>query len=205
MKVNSLYIRMVGLMVFIVLFSWLLIIVLNLRVNAVSPEAEPARAIQAEQAPATVEVKAIYTVPLDQELQFFIIRLCEKHHIDPAVVISMIGAESDFDANAIGDGGNSFGLMQIQARWHEERMDKLGITDLLKPKQNIAVGVDYLAELLDYYNGNLEKALMAYNAGQLGAYENYFSKGIHSNDYSKEVLENIENLTEGMITVALYQ
>lgn len=201
MKVNRMHIRMIGFMLFIVLFSWLLIIVLNLRANAVSPAEEPkARTVQA---PATVEVKAYYNVPLDQELQFYIIQLCERHHIDAAVVISIIDAESDFDANAIGDGGNSFGLMQIQARWHEERMDKLGVTDLLNPKQNIAVGVDYLAELLDYYNGNLEKALMAYNAGQLGAYNHFFSKGIYSNDYSTEVLEEIEILTEGMVTVVL--
>ena len=200
MKVNRMHFRMIGFMLFIVLFSWLLIIVLNLRANAASPAEEPAvMTVQARQ----VEVKALYPVPLDQELQFFIIQLCEKHHIDPAVVISIIDAESDFDANAIGDGGNSFGLMQIQARWHEERMDKLGATDLLNPKQNIAVGVDYLAELLDYYNGNLEKALMAYNAGQLGAYNHFFSKGIYSNDYSTEVLEEIEILTEGMVTVVL--
>ena len=82
-------------------------------------------------------------------------------------------------------------------------MDKLGVTDLLNARQNIAVGVDYLAELLDHYDGNMEKALMAYNAGQLGAYNHYFSQGVYSNDYSAEVLENIEILTEGMITLVL--
>lgn len=197
MKVNRLHIRMVGLMLFIVLFSWLLIIVLDLRVNAVSPAEEPVvKEVQSRQ----IEVKATYNVPLEDDLQFFIIHLCEKHHIEPAVVMAIIDAESDFDANAIGDSGNSLGLMQIQPRWHQERMDKLGVTDLLQPKQNIAVGVDYLAELLDYYDGNLEKALIAYNAGQLGAFNHYFSQGIYSNEYSEEILGNIEILTEGMIT-----
>ena len=186
------------LIVFVVLFSWLLIIVLDLRVNAESPvEAVKARIIQAEQ----VEMKATYNVPLDDELQLFIINLCEEHHIDPAVVISIIDAESDFDADAIGDNGASFGLMQIQARWHRERMDKLGVTNLLDPYQNVKVGVDYLAELLDSYDGNVAKALIAYNAGQLGAYKYYFSSGVYSNDYSEEVLAEIEPLTEGMINM----
>lgn len=201
MKFRSLAIRKFEAMILITLVSWVLVLC-SVRCSAESP-VEPVVETQSEWVSERPEVKAVYNVPLDQELQFFIIQLCEKHHIDPAVVISIIDAESDFDADAVGDSGNSFGLMQIQARWHEERMDKLGATDLLNPKQNIAVGVDYLAELIDHYDGNLEMALMAYNAGQLGAYNNYFSQGIYSNDYSKEVLGEIENLTEGMITIVL--
>lgn len=144
-----------------------------------------------------------YDVPLDHGLQCFIISLCEEHHIDPAVVISVIETESNYDIDAVGDSGKALGLMQIQPRWHRQRMDKLGVTDLLNPYENVVVGVDYLSELLtDYYNGNLEKALIAYNAGVVGANDLYFSQGIYSNKYSREVLGEIENLTEGMIQVA---
>lgn len=190
-------------MIFIVLFSWLLIFTM-LRVNAKSPVAEsPVEPVKAKV--VQVEMMATYNVPLDADLQFFIIQICEEHHIDPAVVISIIDAESDFDADAIGDKGASFGLMQIQARWHQERMDKLGVTNLLDPYQNVKVGVDYLVELLDSYDGDMTKALMAYNAGQLGAYKYYFSRGVYSNDYSEKVLAEIENLTEGMTTHVIYQ
>lgn len=201
MKTLKMAIRAVGLFMFIVLFSWLLIIVLDLRVNAESPK-EPAEKLVR---PRQVEMKATYDVPLDDELQFFIINVCEEHHIDPAVVMAVIDTESDFDADAVGDNGASFGLMQIQERWHRERMDKLGVTNLLDPYQNVVVGVDYLVELLDYYDGNMAKALIAYNAGQLGAYKYYFSSGVYSNDYSAEVLAEIENLTEGMTTHVIYQ
>ena len=188
-------VRAFGLMALIVLVGWLMIITLKLRVEAESPvEPVQTRTVMAEQ----VEMKATFNVPLDEDLQLFIIQECEEHHIDPAVVISIIDAESDFDADAIGDSGNSLGLMQIQPRWHQERMDKLGVTNLLDPYQNVSVGIDYLAELLDCYDGNMAKALMAYNAGQLGAYKYYFSSGVYSNDYSEEVLAEIENLTEGM-------
>ena len=202
MKTKSVQAFTIQSMIFIVLFSWLLIIALNLRANAQSPvETVQTAPTKTEK----VEIIATYNVPLDTELQLFIINKCEEHHIDPAVVMSIIDVESDFDADAVGDNGSSTGLMQIQARWHQERMGKFGITDLLDPYQNVTVGIDYLAELVDSYDGNMEKALMAYNAGQLGAYNNYFSRGIYSNEYSKEVLEDIEILTEGLVTVVLHK
>ena len=141
---------------------------------------------------------ASYPVPLDDDFQLFVIRLCEEHHIDPAIVFAMIDRESDFNADCIGDNGASFGLLQIQTQHHKDRMDKLGVTDLFDPYQNVTVGVDYLAELIDYYDGNVEMALMAYNAGQTGAYNYWFSAGVYSNDYSREVMETSEILTEGV-------
>ena len=142
------------------------------------------------------EALMFYPVPLDQEIQTFIIRTCEDHHIDPAIVVAMIDQESDFRADCIGDGGKSAGLMQVQERYHRERMDKLGVTDLANPLQNVAVGIDYLVELVGKYDGNIEKALMAFNAGPTGAYEHWFSRGIYSNSYSEEVLETSKNLKE---------
>ena len=144
--------------------------------------------------PETIE---LYSVPLDHDLQAFIIRTCEEKNINPAIVIAMIGRESNFIADSIGDGGASVGLMQIQERYHRERMDKLGATDLLDPFQNVAVGIDYLVELHDKYDGHMEKALMAYNAGPSGAYKHWFSQGIYSNNYSKAVLTTSEDLKEG--------
>lgn len=112
-----------------------------------------------------------YNVPLSEDLQKHIFELCEESEIDPAIVISMIKAESNFDSSAIGDNGNSRGLMQIQSRWHEDRMDRLGCTDLLDPYQNITVGVDLLSELVAKGRG-VEWALMAYNGGPKHANDN---------------------------------
>lgn len=145
-----------------------------------------------------------YPVDLDDDLQVFITQLCEDHHIQPSIVFAMIGRESDFDAECIGDNGASFGLMQIQAQCHLVRMKRLDCQNLLDPYQNVTVGVDYLAELIDYYDGNVEMALMAYNAGQTGAYNYWFSAGVYSNDYSRDVLEQAEILAEGVQT-AMYR
>lgn len=169
-------------------------------VTASSEDVEP-DTIEEVEVP-TEQIVTLYNIPLDADLQLFIIQLCEEHHIDSAVVMSVIQTESMFQASVMGDSGKSFGLMQIQQRFHKARMDKLGCTDLLDPYQNVMVGIDYLAELLESYRGNMEMALVAYNAGIVGAKEHWFSKGIYSSEYSRKVLGNIENLTEGMMQVA---
>lgn len=106
----------------------------------------------------------LYNVPLDEELQLHIISEADKVGIDPAIVMAMAFRESTYRADAIGDGGNSLGLLQVQPRWHSARMNKLGCHNLLDPYQNVVVGIDYLCELLNRY-GSMDKALTAYNRG----------------------------------------
>lgn len=113
----------------------------------------------------TKEERVLYAVPLDAELQKHIIQTCEEYHIDPAIVLAMIWRESGFRADAVGDNGNAFGLMQIWPYWHSGRMERLGCADLLDPYQNVVVGIDYLAECIDRYDGDVAKALVAYNQG----------------------------------------
>ena len=143
----------------------------------------------------------LYDVPLDTELQLHIILTAEAYAIDPAVAIAVIWKESTYKAGAVGDSGNSLGLMQIQPRWHEARMERLGCPDLLDPFQNVTVGVDILAGLIDKYDGNISMALMAYNAGDGGAYRYWFSQGIYSNDYSKAVLGKVAELVTYETTI----
>ena len=147
-------------------------------------------ACQASTVPeVTEDVTAIsfYPVILDHDTQAFIIRSCERLNMDSAVIIAIIDQESDFNPECVGDNGDSVGLMQVQQQWHHERMDRLDVTDLMNPLQNVAVGMDYLAELLDEGNG-LEWALAAYNAGATGA-----NNGIGF-DYAASVIEISENL-----------
>lgn len=150
-----------------------------------------------------LQLKEYFDVPLSYDLQDFIAELCEVYHVDPAIVTAMIYKESTYRADAMGDSGKSYGLMQIQKRWHEARMDKLGVDDLLDPYQNVAVGIDFLAELIKKYDGNVEKALVAYNMGASGAYKNCFSKGIYSSKYSRAVLAKAESLKKDVIVYVL--
>ena len=149
------------------------------------------------------ETVMIYDCPLDADLQLHIIHECEKHHIDPAVIIAQIDRESDFRDWVVGDSGKSKGLMQIQERYHRERMSRLGCTDLLDPYQNVTVGIDYLAELLEMYDGNMHMALVGYNAGPGGANRYWFSQGVYTSKYSRGIMEQAEVLKEGMIAHVL--
>lgn len=108
-----------------------------------------------------------YNVPLDEDLQAYIIDICKDSMVDPEMVMAMIRKESNFNANAIGDSGRSLGLMQIQPKWHQWRMDELfgaGNSDWFDPYKNVAVGVHILNDL--YATGLSEEwVLMAYNGG----------------------------------------
>lgn len=139
----------------------------------------------AESIPEPVEEPKLYDVPLDKELQLHIIETCEAYDVDPVIVMAMIWRESRFHADSVGDGGNSLGLMQVQPRWHSGRMKRLGCEDLLDPYQNVVVGIDYLAESIERYDGDVAKALVAYNAG-------HYNGTITG--YARDVLEKAEEL-----------
>ena len=142
---------------------------------------------------AQAEETTLYAVPLDEEYQKYLISLGEQKDIDPRLILAVMFVESSYDAETVGDGGESYGLMQVQPKWHGERMERLGVTDLLNPEQNAAVGVDYLAELIEKY-GDEEKALVAYNAGPTGAREHWFSRGLYTSPYSRKVMAEKEKI-----------
>ena len=104
----------------------------------------------------------IYNVPLDAETQQLLREACEESGIDMSLALAVIWEETDY-RNIIGDDGASFGYMQVQKKWHEDRMARLGVTDLMDPASNFRTGCDYLAELLEIYP--LANALAFYNSG----------------------------------------
>lgn len=139
-----------------------------------------------------VEIKEIKTdmeyfdVPLSHDIQNHIFDVCDEYGISPALVVAMIAQESDFGAHKVGDGGDSAGLLQVQQKWHQERMDRLGCTDLLDPYENITVAVDYISELKEI-NPDLYWVLMAYNSGMGNATKNMEARKY--SDYAVEVTE----------------
>lgn len=135
-------------------------------------------------------------IPLDNETQILLRSACEEAGIEYELALAVIWKETTF-RNIMGDNGESYGYMQIQQKWHEARMDRLGVTDLNDPYSNFRVGCDYLSELIDTYDGNVEMALMAYNAGIGGANKYWFSNGIYTNSYSQAVLVKYAELKGG--------
>lgn len=95
-----------------------------------------------------------------EELEEYIEAVCEPRHICPELIEATIERESRWDPKAVN--GDCMGLMQISERWHRERMERLGVTDLFDPYDNILVGVDYMAELFEKYE-DAGMVLMVYN------------------------------------------
>ena len=85
----------------------------------------------------------------------------ERHRVDPALVRAVIETESNWNPRAYSHKGAG-GLMQLIPTTAQ----KYGAYDLFNPQQNIDAGVQHLKTLLQRYNGNLDLALAAYNAGE---------------------------------------
>ncbi len=151
-------------------------------------EAEAERRLT-EITPVPMETKAIvtYPVPLDQELQDYIVQTCLEYEVSPCVVFAIIGVESGYDTSKIGDNGKSWGLMQIYSTQHTARCVRLGAWNLLDPKMNVRVGIDYLAELLSTGH-DIEWCLSWYNG-----------HGGEPCEYARTVLCNAEQILEGVM------
>ena len=128
-------------------------------------------------------------VALDAETQWAIYEACGY---DPglfSLVMAIAEHESEFKPDLQGDNGQSLGMMQINTRWHTDRMEALGVTDLTDPVQCAAVAIDYLQELESRYGfeAESEALLMAYNMGPSGA-RKALNEGRTSTDYSREIM-----------------
>jgi soluble lytic murein transglycosylase-like protein len=94
------------------------------------------------------------------DLRRQISRIAEEYNIDEELVRAVIQVESGWKADAVSSKG-ARGLMQLMPR----TAAMLGVEDSFDPVQNVEGGVKYLAQLTDKYEGDVEMALAAYNAG----------------------------------------
>lgn len=104
-------------------------------------------------------------------IEDYVILVANSYGIRPELVSAVIQVESRWKPEATN--GPHIGLMQINQYIHAGRMEKLGVTDLFNPFDNVLVGTDLLAELISVYNDE-GAALVAYNSGSYnGYYTNY--------------------------------
>lgn len=128
-------------------------------------------------------------IPLSYELQAMLYGACLEFEVPYELALAVIEQETNFQ-NVTGDDGASEGYMQVQQRFHKDRMDELGVTDLMDPESNFRVACHYLRDLFDRY-GDTHKVLMAYNAGPSGAAK-LWSEGIMTSSYSRSVMERMQ-------------
>ena len=106
-----------------------------------------------------------------------------KYGVDSHLVKSVITAESCFKTSALSHAG-ARGLMQLIPATAK----RFGVTKSYHPEQNIRGGVKYLKFLLARYEGNLEKTIAAYNAGE-GKVDRY--NGIPPYAETKQYVKNV--------------
>lgn len=79
--------------------------------------------------------------------------------VDPKLLTAVVWTESDFVPDAVSHAG-AVGLSQLMPA----TADMLGV-DPNDPEQNLRGGARYLSDMIDRYDGRLDLALAAYNAG----------------------------------------
>lgn len=106
---------------------------------------------------AEVEREFLRGLPYGGEIE----QTAERHRLDALLLAALVEVESRFLPDAVSPMG-AVGLTQVMpatARW-------LGVPgDLTDPDSNLDVGARYLSQLLTRFEGDLELALAAYNAG----------------------------------------
>jgi hypothetical protein len=96
------------------------------------------------------------TSPTPEEL---VTAAAERNGLPPALVHSVVAAESGYRTNAVSRKG-AVGLMQLMPATAREYG-----ADPADPRQNVEAGTQYLRDLLLRYDGRVSRALAAYNAG----------------------------------------
>lgn len=122
---------------------------------------------------------------LSEDLQEYTYYLCKDYKVDYYFVMGLMFTESAFVADSISI-TDDYGLMQINACNADYLEDKLGVTDLLEPYQNIQAGLYILKGLFEKYE-NESLVCMAYNMGEYGASQ-LWDSGIYSTMYSEKVI-----------------
>lgn len=112
----------------------------------------------------------------------------ETYDVDVDLLKAVGKTESGFDTNAYSNAG-AVGIMQLMPNTFKAMNENGNIWDA---QTNINAGAKYLSILLNNYEGNVEKALAGYNAGENNVNKYGWEK--YSN-YVNTVQKNYEELT----------
>lgn len=134
----------------------------------------------------TSNIKETY---ISKKIQDVCIEIGNMYNICPEFIMAIIESESSGNQYAIN--GGCKGLMQIYEKYHKDRMERLGVTDIFDIRGNILVGVDYLSELFGKYE-DPAMILMVYN-GDSSAWIYWNSDG-NISKYANKILNRSSDL-----------
>lgn len=113
----------------------------------------------------------------------------EEFGICPEILEEIVEKESALNIYAENEG--CYGLCQISTKWHEERMESLGVKNVYDPEGNIRTAASYLAELFEE-NCDVYYVLMRYNMKKSTA-DQLYSEGKFT-DYAISICERAAEL-----------
>lgn len=111
-----------------------------------------------------------------------ILQYSKSNNLDPYLALAIINTESKFDENATSN-KEAKGLMQITEATAEEintvtqSTEEINSSTIYDIDVNLEIGCNYLASLIERYNGNYYVAICAYNAG-IGNVNKWIDQGI---------------------------
>ncbi len=91
-------------------------------------------------------------------------RAAAAHDLPTSLLAAVARGESNFDPDAVSS-ANARGLMQILWPGTGRHLGFSQVRELHEPCRNVEAGARYLKELLQRYDGDLHRALAAYNYG----------------------------------------
>lgn len=126
------------------------------------------------------------------EIQIACNKYGKEYGIRPELLEAVCWKESRYQEGITDKSKTCFGLMQIKASCHRDRMKRLGVIDLYDIDSNIHVGADILADLFDDYEDE-GLVLMLYH-GEKGAVGK--AKRGKISGYATEIIELSNELEE---------
>lgn len=109
-----------------------------------------------------VDHSSRYGIPADLAASIYDIAKAEG--IDPKIAFGLVNVESEFYHKAISPKG-AVGLTQVMPSTARLLEPSLTHADLFDRETNLRLGFRYLREMINYYKGDLNLALTAYNRG----------------------------------------
>jgi len=135
-------------------------------------QASPSRArAQRHKTTVATETRSVDSLNTEtqvpEKLKEVIAESARKYDIPEKLLSAVIKVESNFNPRAVSSEG-ARGLMQLMPATARQ----LGVKNSFDIKQNVDAGSRYLKDMLDRYDGRIDLALAAYNAGP-GAVDRY--------------------------------